>query len=94
MPAQVTFDGDKGQPLPPRLVRLTALDGGAVEIERVDAENPAVHCTCQQGPGMGATVKVEIDPTGLSGDLHTTVRVHLVKPATETVTISVLCVVR
>ncbi len=94
VPAQVTFDGDKGQPLSPRLVRLSALDGGAVEIERIEVDDPAVHCTWQKGPGTDAKLKIEIDPGRLSGDLRTTVRVHLLKPAAETVTISVLCVVR
>ena len=93
-PGQVTFDGDKGESLPPRLVRLSALDGGAVEIERVEVDDPAVLCTWEKKPEIGTTLKVQIDPTRLNADLRTTVRVHLLKPAAETITISVLCVVR
>ena len=73
----------------PRVVRLSAADGSAVEIERVEAADPAVHCTWTRD-----TVTVEIDPARLTGDLQTTVRVHLRKPVAETVAISVICVVR
>ena len=93
-PGQVTFDGDKGEPLPSRLVRLSAADGAEVEVERVGADDPAVRCTLAKGPGAWATVTIEIDHTRLTGDLKTMVRVRLLKPAVETVTIPVVCIVR
>ena len=93
-PRQLTFDSDRGRPVPPRTVRLTAADGSRVEMAGVEADHPAVRCNATTGPATTAAVTVFIDHTRLTGDLQATIRVHLVKPVPETVSISVLCVVR
>jgi hypothetical protein len=88
-PRQVTLEGERGRPWQSRVVRLSAADGAEVEVERAEADDPAVHCTWTKD-----TVTVGVDPGRLTGDLQTAVRVHLRKPEAETVTVSVLCVVR
>jgi hypothetical protein len=88
-PTQVTFEGDRGQPLPSRLVRLIAADGETVEIERVEATDPAVRCTWAKGPGTAATVKLQIDPARGTTELQATIRVHFLNPAGETLVIPV-----
>jgi hypothetical protein len=88
-PRQVTLEGDRGRPWPARVVRLSAADGTAVEVERADADHPAIHCAWEKD-----TVSLRVDPTRLSGDLQTTVRVRFCKPAGETAEVAVLCVVR
>jgi hypothetical protein len=89
VPRQVTFEGDRGRAWPARVIRLNATDGAQVEVERAEAVDPAVRCAWTND-----TITVQVDPARLTGDLHTTVRVDLRRPAAETVTVSVLCVVR
>ena len=93
-PAQVTIEGDRNEPLPARLVRLSAADDNAVVVERIESDSPALRCSWASGPGTAATVKIQVDQTHLTGDLNTAIHVHVSKPAVETVTIPVLCVVR
>jgi len=92
-PSRVTMEGDRGRPVPPRLVLLAAADGAPVEVAGVEADDPAVHCEWVNGTGK-ATVRVRIDHARLTGDVNTTVRVRLLKPAAETLTIPVSCVLR
>ncbi len=93
-PARLTIEGDKGQPFPSRRVQFSAPAGAAVEIERIESDDPVLRCTGSKGSGTTATVRIEIDLAHLTGDFHTNVRVHLLKPAAETVTIPVWGVVR
>jgi hypothetical protein len=94
VPARLVLEGDKGQPIPARLVRISTATGAEVEIERVATDDSVLRCTASKGTGTVATVRIEIDPTHLNGDFHSDVRVHLLKPTPETVTIPVWCVVR
>jgi hypothetical protein len=84
-----------GQPLPARIVLLSAADDREVQIERVDSDNAAIDCHWAQGPGRRATLKVRIDRSRITGDsLQSAVHVHLRGSTPETITIPVRCELR
>jgi hypothetical protein len=94
-PATVEISGTPGQPLPSRIVLLGCAGDEEVAVERVEADDPAVRCQWAKGPGPRATLKIQVDHTRLSGGtLHGAVRVHIVKPAPQTVTVPVACALR
>jgi hypothetical protein len=94
-PEQVTAAAEKDQPLPSRLVRLRGPDEGAIEIQSIDADHPAIRCTWMSGPENMATVKVTFDRTKIDGEaLHSAIHVHVVKPAPQTLSIPVNCTLR
>jgi hypothetical protein len=95
LPAEVRLIGSGDQPLPARVVLLSAADGREMGVERVESDSPAVQCRWAAGPGPRVTLRVQVDRAGLTGDaLAATVRVHLSRPEGVTVTIPVHCLVR
>jgi hypothetical protein len=65
---------------------------GAVAVERVEADDPAVVCTWAAGPGECATLKVAIDRAKLPAEgLRSAIHVHISKPLSETITVPVSC---
>jgi hypothetical protein len=91
-PSTVVLAEPADQPLPARIVLLSAAEDGEVRIERVESDHPAIDCRWAQGPGHQATLKIRVDNQLISGDrLRAAVRVHLTKPTTETLTIPVCC---
>ncbi len=89
-PGQVVLSAARGQPVPSRIVLLRPAGEGAVEVGRVEADDPAVVCTWAVGPDRCATLKVSIDRTRLPGDgLHSAIHVHINKPVSETITVPV-----
>ena len=91
-PASVVLSESADQPLPARIVRLSAADDGEVQIARIESDHPAVHCTWAQGPGHQATLKLRVDRKQIPGDrLRAFVHVHLSHPAAEILTIPVSC---
>jgi hypothetical protein len=91
-PDSVTLSGSVGQPLPSRIVLLSAADDREVKIERVESGHAAIDCRWAQGPGHRATLKIRVDHRRINGDsLISTVRVHLSQPAGETITVPVSC---
>jgi hypothetical protein len=94
-PAEVTFASVGLDAQPERLVRLAAVDGRRVVVEAVQADDPAVSCRWEPGPGDAATLLLSLDRSKLSGaELHATVRVRLTGPAAETLTIPVTAALR
>jgi hypothetical protein len=93
-PSAVVLSESTEQPLPARIVLLSATDEGRVRIERVESDHPAVDCRWAQGPGQQATLKIRVDRKQISGDrLRAAVHVRLSQPA-ETITIPVHCRLR
>jgi hypothetical protein len=91
-PASVVLSESGGQPLPARIVLLSAADDRDVHIERVESDHPAIQCRWAQGPGHQATLKIRVDREQIPGDrLRAAVHVHLSQPLAETVTIPVSC---
>jgi hypothetical protein len=91
-PAAVSLAAPRGQPVPSRVVLLRPAGDAAVVVERVEADDPAVVCTWAPGPDNCATVKVAIDRDQLPADgLHSTIHVHISKPAPDTLTVPVTC---
>jgi hypothetical protein len=91
----VEISGTLGQPLPSRIVLLSCAGDEEVAVERVEADDPAVRCQWAKGPGPRATLKIQVDHTHVApSSLHSTVRVHVVKPAPQAVTVPVMCTVR
>jgi hypothetical protein len=91
-PAAVVLSESANQPLPARIVLLSAAGDGEVHIDRVESDHPAIDCRWASGPGHQATLKIRVDPRQIPGDrLRAAVHVHLSQPAAETVTIPVSC---
>ncbi len=91
-PASVNLVEHHGQPLPSRIVLLSAADDEEVKIDRVECEDAAIECRWAQGPGRRATLKIRIDPSRRKGDtLQSAVHVHLSQPAKQTITVPVSC---
>jgi hypothetical protein len=94
-PESVSVTAAKGQPPPSCLVRLRGPDGDVIEIERVEADHPAIRCTWAVGPNNLATVKVTFDRDRIDGEtLQSAIHVHIAKPAPQTLTIPVSCTLR
>jgi hypothetical protein len=90
-PTQVTINLVAGA-LPARMVLLRGAEGRAVEVERVECDDPAVRCTWAKGPGDMATLRVQVDremvpPAGL----HAALVVRLASPAGQQVLVPVHC---
>jgi hypothetical protein len=92
-PGQVSLTLAPGQPSAVRAVRLTDREGGAVAIETVTADDPAIRCQAAPGPENQATIRIQIDRGRLRGDLDSAVRVQLRGPVRETIVIPVTCLV-
>jgi hypothetical protein len=91
-PSPVTLFAPSGQPVPSRIVLIRDVENEPVAVERVTADDPAVVCQWAQGPGNGATVKIYVDRSKVTGQaLRSTVQVHVSRPVQETVTIPVSC---
>jgi hypothetical protein len=91
-PAAVSLAAARGQAVPSRIVLLRPAGSGAVAVERVEGDDPAVVCTWAAGPDDCATVRVSIDRTKLPADgLRSAIHIHVSKPAPETVTVPVSC---
>jgi len=92
IPNAVVLSEPAGQPLPARIVLLSADDDREVKIERVESDNTAIDCRWAQGPGRRATLKIRVDGTRIAGDrLHSAVHVHLSEPVSQRLTIPVRC---
>jgi hypothetical protein len=85
-PAEVHLVADPGQSISSTLIRLRPRGDQAVVIDKVVADDPAVACTWAAGPGTHATLKIQVTATH---SLDTAVRVHLLQPVQETLTIPV-----
>ncbi len=91
-PASVVLSQPANQPLPARIVLLSAAEEGEVHIDHVESDHPAIDCRWAPGPGHQATLKIRIDRQQIPGDrLRAAVHVHLSQPAAETITIPVSC---
>lgn len=87
--------GQAGRPIPSRVLLVRDWEGQGVEIEKVVADHPGIHCTWARGPGAMATVKIIVDGTRLTGDvLNSAIHIHVAKPVAEVVTIPLTCTVR
>ncbi|HZV05451.1 MAG TPA: DUF1573 domain-containing protein [Gemmataceae bacterium] len=94
-PASVVLSESADRPLPSRIVLLSTADDREVQIDRIESDHPAIDCRWAQGPGHQATLKIRVDRKQISGDrLRAAVRVHLSRPAPETITIPVSCLIR
>jgi hypothetical protein len=92
-PAAVNLTIPRGQPAPSRIVLLRGEGEQSIEVEKIEVDNPALHCRWAPGPGKMATLKVSVDQAPVTDVLRGTVKVHVKKPAT-TVAIPVSCTVR
>jgi hypothetical protein len=93
-PAALTVEAAPGRPVPSQLVRLRGANGPVI-VERVEADHPALRCRWARGPGPDSTLKVLIDPAQLRAPgFNATVTIHLRRPAGQTVTLPVRCLVK
>jgi hypothetical protein len=91
-PSSVSLVTPHGQPVPSRIVLLRPAGAGAVVVDRVEADDPAVVCTWAQGPNDCATLKVGIDRGRMPADgLRSAIHAHISKPISEIITIPIMC---
>jgi hypothetical protein len=69
---------------PPRVVRVADRSERALQLQNVQAGDPAVACTWAAGPDHQATVKLQIDPARWNGAaVQTEVRIEIARPDTS-----------
>ena len=91
-PSSIILSATAGQPLPARIVQLSAADDRPVRIEGVESGHGAIDCHWAAGPGPRATLKVRVNHARLPAEgLRSCVRVRLSQPKAETITIPVNC---
>jgi hypothetical protein len=91
-PAAVTVTAALGAAPPSRIVLLRPSGGEAVQLERVEADHPAVRCTWAAGPGTNATLKIAFDAAKLPAEgVQGFVRAVLREPKGESVLIPFTC---
>lgn len=74
----------------PVTVRLRAQGGAAIEIEKVQANDPALSCRWAAGPGSWATLRIQVDKgQRLRKDQTPAVEVHLRRPEKTSILIPV-----
>jgi hypothetical protein len=93
-PDVVELKAPPGQPFPSRIFLIRDNQNQKIVIDEVLADDPAVTCRWAGGPGLLATVKIQVDRAKLSGkSLQTAVHVHVREPVREVVSIPVTCVI-
>lgn len=91
-PEAVNLTGEAGQPLPSRIVLLSATGDRDVRIERIDCDSPAISCSWAPGPGHRATLRIRLDRARIGGEgLRSAIHVHLSQPTPQTITVPVNC---
>jgi len=93
-PDTVSLTVPRGQPAPSRIVLLRCEGDDEVEVERVEADDPALRCRWIKGPGKMATLRISVDPTRVTDGFKSAVRVHVSRPAPACLTIPVFCMTR
>jgi len=89
-PDAVSLSTAVSEPIPSRVVLLRSAEDQAVVVERVECDSAAVSCETAAGPGLRATLKIQIDRAKVNGDaLQASVRVVMRQPAGQTVTVPV-----
>jgi hypothetical protein len=95
VPSSLNLSAPAVGAIPTRLVLVRANGDELVELERAEADDPAVTLQWSRGASPTATVRVGVDRKRLTGDgLQTTVRIHVAKPAPQVLTIPLTCTVR
>jgi hypothetical protein len=85
MPASVELMVPRGQAIPSRIVRLSAKDAKAVEIDRIIPSDSSIRCTWARGPGTQATLRIAIDRTQVQADgIRGTIEIQVSQPTPET----------
>jgi hypothetical protein len=89
-PAELTLSAPSGQPIPSQRVLIRDRDGRPVEIERVEAGDPALQVQWADGAHSAAVVKVTVDRNRLrSGELKTVLQVHIKEPLREVIVVPI-----
>jgi hypothetical protein len=92
LPAEVSLRLAPGQPLASQLLRVRDASNEAVVIEEVTAASPAIQCRWAPGPDNFATVRVQVDRSGLgAAHLESTIRIRVAGPVQEMLTVPVTC---
>jgi Protein of unknown function (DUF1573) len=89
-PGAVSLMAPRGQAVPSRIVLLRPAGDGAVEVDRVETDDPAIVCTWAAGPDNCATLRVTMDRNRLPAEgLRSAIHVHISKPASEIISVPV-----
>jgi hypothetical protein len=92
LPAEVSLVAAPGQAVPSRVVQLRHRANEPVQVDRVEAADPAVTCRWAAGLLPAPTLRVTVDRARVAGKvLQSSVVVHLRQPAGESVVIPVTC---
>jgi hypothetical protein len=89
-PNPVVLEVMRGQAIATRLVLVRDSDDQPVEIDRVEADEPALICQWSKGENTPGAVRVRIDSAKLpEGGLRSSIHIHVSKPVEATLTVPV-----
>jgi hypothetical protein len=95
LPNSVEVVASAQEPAPRRLLTVRGAKGEPVVIDRVEADDPAVACTCTGDGGVTQNVAVTIDPSKARHEpIEAKVRIHIRQPVVEVIEVPVRCDVR
>jgi hypothetical protein len=94
-PDQVTILATRGQSVSSKIVLIRDSENHQVEIENIRSDDPAITCRWAKGPGVMATVRIQVDHQKQSPEtLDTAVHIETREPTHQTLTIPVTCSLR
>jgi hypothetical protein len=89
-PNPVILEVARGQVMATRLIVVRDAEDQPVEIDRVEADDPAVNCQWYKGENTPGAVRVRIDAKKLpEAGLRSAVHIHVSKPVETTLTVPV-----
>jgi hypothetical protein len=95
VPQELTFLGVAGKSLPARIALIRDNLNGKVVIKSANGDDPAIQCRWAAGPENLATLKVQINGKLFhEGELHSSVRVELSDPVSQTIAIPIHAILK
>jgi hypothetical protein len=90
-PNRVEFTSGPGMGSPVRMVLIRDKENQEVEVEAASSDHPGISCRWAKGPGSMTTVKIRFEGAPVpEANLHATIRVQVIKPIRQTVTIPII----
>jgi hypothetical protein len=87
-PNSIELKIDAGRPMPSRLVLIRDREDRPVEIDAVETDQAGVTCQWSKGPQTPATVRLRVDgQTVGEASPKGTLRVHVIKPVEQTLSV-------
>jgi hypothetical protein len=92
LPSEVSLRVAPGQAVASQLLRVRDAQNEPVVIEAVTADDPAIQCRWARGPDNFATVRVQMDRSGLTGSgLESAIHFRISSPIRQELSVPVHC---